>query len=645
MLTLQNTEAIRRIEEAIGYTFNDKRLLIQVLTRKTYLKIDPEAPDNEVLEFYGDTLMNYHVTNYFMSKYAHMLDDGLFFMRTVEQFTDMRSHYVCNRYLTDRIKAMGLARYLRAQNRDTELRRDGEKAYADIFESLVGAIYLDSYQNDTLIRAFILRQLGIEPKRSPADIEAFDYDSLTVPVPAETAPVALEEPETIADLPAVEAAVEEIIPSPVAAAAVAETVPAEEEVPAPTVEAPVSEAKETAEVSADATPEITAEVPAEDTAATAVTAALPIPVVEAVTAVAVVKTKQEALADFCRQWGFEQPTYGETPPNAPNARPVAACTLKYKDAKGKLVKISLNDSGRTLAEATEKAAAKMLKKLEKQRADALAKEQKAAEKPVTAPQDETPAEPVKEQIEVPAPEVKEEAPIPTAEVAVEVPEAETTEAPQAADPEAETAQAEVETKEEIIEAEPAAAEAVTEDESQAIEEQIAAVLPAVETVPFEDLPIKQTFEYVEETAPAQQEIPAPEPAPEEEFIQQTMILTMEGAPAEATAPGEEPTVSEDVKPAKNSRKKKPAVTGEGSEEAKPKRSSSRKKTAPAEDRPAEEGIVTNSSAESSAEPSAEEAAEKAVKEAKPRTRKPRAKKANEGDGDGNSAEGEQGETK
>ena len=51
MLTLQNTEAIRRIEEAIGYTFHDKRLLVQVLTRKTYLKIDPEAPDNEVLEF------------------------------------------------------------------------------------------------------------------------------------------------------------------------------------------------------------------------------------------------------------------------------------------------------------------------------------------------------------------------------------------------------------------------------------------------------------------------------------------------------------------------------------------------------------------------------------------------------------------
>ena len=211
MLTIRNTEAIRQIEAAIGYTFHDKRLLVQVLTRKTYLKIDPEAPDNEVLEFYGDTLMNYHVTNYFMAKYAHMLEDGLFFMRTVEQFTDLRSHYVCNRYLTERVKALGLARYLRAQNRDAELRRDGEKAYADIFESLVGAIYLDSYQNDTLIRAFILRQLGIEPRRTPTEIEAFDFDTLrTRPeaftdTPSETVYADedyAEEPET--DLPPAE---------------------------------------------------------------------------------------------------------------------------------------------------------------------------------------------------------------------------------------------------------------------------------------------------------------------------------------------------------------------------------------------------------------------------------------------------------
>ena len=297
MLTVQNTEAIRRIEEAIGYTFHDKRLLVQVLTRKTYLKIDPEAPDNEVLEFYGDTLMNYHVTNYFMSKYAHMLDDGLFFMRTVEQFTDMRSHYVCNRYLTDRVKAMGLARYMRAQNRDAELRRDGEKAYADVFESLVGAIYLDSYQNDNLIRAFILRQLGIEPKRLPDDIEAFDYDSLSTPIPslADYQSPLTEEPDTEVEIP-VEATTETPVTEPVHETAPVEIAPVEAEA---AVEAVIPESRPVVE-----------------------------PTTKSPTAEPVPTPKQEALAALCETLGYELPTYGETPPNAPNARPVAAWTLK-----------------------------------------------------------------------------------------------------------------------------------------------------------------------------------------------------------------------------------------------------------------------------------------------------------------------------
>lgn len=368
MLTVQNTEAIRRIEEAIGYTFHDKRLLVQVLTRKTYLKIDPEAPDNEVLEFYGDTLMNYHVTNYFMSKYAHMLDDGLFFMRTVEQFTDMRSHYVCNRYLTDRVKALGLARYMRAQNRDAELRRDGEKAYADVFESLVGAIYLDSYQNDNLIRAFILRQLGIEPKRLPADVESFDYDSLSTPIPSlsDYQNSLIEEPDAEATLP-VEAATETPVTEPVNEAAPVEIAPVEAEA---AVEAVIPESRPVEPIT---------EVPAVE----------PVPT-----------PKQEALAALCAVLGYELPTYGETPPNAPNARPVAACTLKYKDAKGKLVKISLNDSGRTLAEATEKAASKMLKRLEKQVADAAAKETKAGETVEIVPEEDVAPDAKESSVEV-----------------------------------------------------------------------------------------------------------------------------------------------------------------------------------------------------------------------------------------------------
>ncbi len=557
MLTVQNTEAIRRIEDAIGYTFNDKRLLVQVLTRKTYLKIDPEAPDNEVLEFYGDTLMNYHVTNYFMSKYAHMLDDGLFFMRTVEQFTDMRSHYVCNRYLTERVKALGLSRYLRAQNRDSELRRDGEKAYADIFESLVGAIYLDSYQNDTLIRAFILRQLGIEPKRLPADVESFDYDSLTTPIPSlpeVIEPVALEETETAADLP-----IEALTPSEVESASL-EVSPAVEE--------------HTIESEASVEPTVTEPQPAES------------PVVEdapAESAVPVILTKQDALAALCQALGYELPTYGETPPNAPNARPVAACTLKYKDAKGKLVKISLNDSGKTLAEATEKAAAKMLKKLEKQAADAASKEAKTEKK----------AETVVEAAVIPA---VQETPVAVVSAMETASVTETTEV--VADvqdaPVAETES--VVAEHPIEETSPIEESAATEIEPVA--EQILAeeITPVAETAPVKDMALAEDVVPAEEVkaekpvkAAKEKKAPAKKTATKSKKAEQPVEAAV-AEPAVETVP-EEPVAIESV-PEAPATEVKPTKT---------RKSPARRKTTSKEDKSGAEAVASEVPADISAE--------------------------------------------
>ena len=567
-LTVHDTAAIRRIEEAIGYTFNDKRLLLQVLTRKTYLKIDPEAPDNEVLEFYGDTLMNYHVTNYFMSKFAHMLEDGLFFMRTVEQFTDMRSHYVCNRYLTERVKALGLARYLRAQNRDAELRRDGEKAYADIFESLVGAIYLDSYQNDTLIRAFILRQLGIEPKRLPDEIEAFDYDTLQTAFGGDE--TALPAPEETASLPTSDV-------SPADAHA---------EIPAPEVEA---HEETVAEPDAPDEP-VAAPDPVEESP-------IPAEIPHDASAVSLPATNCEKLAALCESLGYELPTYGEPPKNAPNARPVAACTLKYKDTKGKLVKISLNDSGKTLAEATEKAAAKMLAKVAKQAADAETR-QARRETPAPIP---SPALAEVEVMETPAPIEAEAA------VAAEV-----------------TPAIEAVTESVITEETATAAEEQPNFETAPAGEHAS----AVEAEPTTTAETAAEAETVAETeAPAKAEPVAETEAPAE---------------VEAVVPAEDkPTVkkprSKSSARSKKSDKETEATDGAESAPAKEKKPSTRrasKKTAPvAEETPAvpveAEPVVSveapAAEAVIPAEPTEAPAADKPAAEAKPaKARKPRA---------------------
>ena len=603
MLTIRNTEAIRQIEAAIGYTFHDKRLLVQVLTRKTYLKIDPEAPDNEVLEFYGDTLMNYHVTNYFMAKYAHMLEDGLFFMRTVEQFTDLRSHYVCNRYLTERVKALGLARYLRAQNRDAELRRDGEKAYADIFESLVGAIYLDSYQNDTLIRAFILRQLGIEPRRTPTEIEAFDYDTLRdipedIPYDEPDEAMIPEEPADEA-IPALDEAVDAVEETP------DEMIPEVTSLPEAVVET-VTETVTAAEPAAVAEP---AEQTAETSAPVEVPAPVEIPA--PVAAPAAPATNRERLAALCEQLGYDQPTYGETPPNAPNARPVAACTLKYRDAKGKQVKISLNDSGRTLAEATEKVAAKMLAKVEKHTAEATVKPAIKPEKPARFKAEKHPAqtEPAVEAapvVEAPAVEsvpAEEVAPVAEAAVVENTPVEEI--APVTEAPTAETAPAEETPVAETpaVEIMPAEESAPVAEAAPVTEAPVAEATPTPEVTPTEETkPAKKTPAKKRSSAkkkPAAEEKPT-EATPVSEPVTETVTETMTETPA---APAPETAPAEEVKPARKAPAKKKAAP--------------KKKTEVAEDKPAEE--VKTETAEVKAE-------DKPAKAKKPSTRKPRAKK-------------------
>ena len=593
MLTIRNTEAIRQIEAAIGYTFHDKRLLVQVLTRKTYLKIDPEAPDNEVLEFYGDTLMNYHVTNYFMAKYAHMLEDGLFFMRTVEQFTDLRSHYVCNRYLTERVKALGLARYLRAQNRDAELRRDGEKAYADVFESLVGAIYLDSYQNDTLIRAFILRQLGIEPRRTPTEIEAFDYDTLR-DIPED---IPYDEPDE-AMIP--EEPADEAIPAPNEAVDAVEETP-DEMIPEVT-SLPEAVVETVTETVTAAEPAALAE-PAEQTAETSAPVEVPVSVAAPVAPA----TNRERLAALCEQLGYDQPTYGETPPNAPNARPVAACTLKYRDAKGKQVKISLNDSGRTLAEATEKVAAKMLAKVEKHTAEATVKPAVKPEKPARFKAEKHPAQtepaveaaPVMEAPAVESVPAEEVAPVAEAVVMENTPVEEIVPVMEA--PTAETAPAEETPVAETpaVEIMPAEESAPVAETAPVTEAPVAEATPTPEVTPTEETkPVKKTPAKKRSSSkkkPATEEKPA-EAAPVSEPVTETVTETP-AEPAPETAPAEE------VKPAKKAPAKKKAA--------------SKKKPEATEDKPAEE--VKTETAEVKAE-------DKPAKAKKPSTRKPRAKR-------------------
>lgn len=182
MISLQNKALIQSIEAELKYCFRDKNLLIQAFTRSSYHKQNPEAPHNEVLEFLGDSLLDYYVTDYFVTEYAVKKTSGYFSGQDEGALTKLRSHYTCNDYLRDRCRRWNISKHLRTVDKK-ELQN--EKIDADLLESLIGAIYLDSGKNEKTTREFILRVLNLnshvpeEPATNPTPVK--------VTAPAKTA--------------------------------------------------------------------------------------------------------------------------------------------------------------------------------------------------------------------------------------------------------------------------------------------------------------------------------------------------------------------------------------------------------------------------------------------------------------------------
>ena len=50
------------VERALGHRFRDRRLLVRALTHSSFANDDPDAEDNETLEFLGDSVLNYLVS-------------------------------------------------------------------------------------------------------------------------------------------------------------------------------------------------------------------------------------------------------------------------------------------------------------------------------------------------------------------------------------------------------------------------------------------------------------------------------------------------------------------------------------------------------------------------------------------------------
>ena len=137
---------IADFENAIGYSFINKSLLKCALTHTSFVnenknKFD-KLQDNERLEFFGDAIIEFHVSEYLFKKYKEFPEGDL---------TKVRASMVCEQSLAECAKAISLGSYLyMGKGEEATGGRERASITSDAFEALVAAIYLDSGEEETV---------------------------------------------------------------------------------------------------------------------------------------------------------------------------------------------------------------------------------------------------------------------------------------------------------------------------------------------------------------------------------------------------------------------------------------------------------------------------------------------------------------
>ena len=146
---------IKLIEKKIGYTFKDKALLRQAFTRTSYSNEHRgvrglKYQSNEVLEFFGDSILSAAIVTLLMKDFSERYEYGISTTLGEGDFSNIKSKLSDKKNLSVTTGRLGLNKFLLMGEGDAKLGIENEPSVMeDLFESVIGAIYIDS-ENDML---------------------------------------------------------------------------------------------------------------------------------------------------------------------------------------------------------------------------------------------------------------------------------------------------------------------------------------------------------------------------------------------------------------------------------------------------------------------------------------------------------------
>ncbi len=141
---------LSEIQRNIGYAFNDESLLEQAFCHSSYAR-QYGLDDNERMEFFGDAVLEYIVSEYLFDNYPEF-DQG--------QLSKVRALLVSADGLRPVVDRMDIMRFLLVADNAAQIKKQSKKIEANLYEAVLCAVYKDGGMDAA--RKFVLDTLKKE---------------------------------------------------------------------------------------------------------------------------------------------------------------------------------------------------------------------------------------------------------------------------------------------------------------------------------------------------------------------------------------------------------------------------------------------------------------------------------------------------
>ncbi len=130
---MNNSHNLTRLQETINYNFKNPEILKKALTHSSYAN-ENNIESNELLEFLGDSVISFVVTEYLYNS---------FFEHSEGVLSRIKGKLCSRKNLNEKARNINLREFLFIESGEISGRKN-ENFLGNSYEALIGAIYLDS---------------------------------------------------------------------------------------------------------------------------------------------------------------------------------------------------------------------------------------------------------------------------------------------------------------------------------------------------------------------------------------------------------------------------------------------------------------------------------------------------------------------